>query len=228
MQKLPASSSPLRWPGLLAALGLALVATSSTATALTLEDLVVGGASLSTDSGSLTFDHFDAVVSGALSANLGDYTVEVSGEGLVIVGPIGVVGGAVGDIAISFDVHAGEGLAVNGASLFFNGAVSGDGALAAVTEDILVEGTPLADLFVYTFQAGGAIVSEKLDSTALAPALADFRVIKDIQVLSADVVSVATLSVVTQEFAVIPEPGTLLLLGAGLAGLAVAGRSRKA
>ncbi len=218
--------SLLRPVGCLAVLGCLLAAASPDAKALTLYDLVVGGASLSTDSGNLTFGDFDAIVSGALSADLHDYTVEAMGEGLAIVGPVGVVGGAVGDLAISFDVWAGEGLAVNGASLFFNGAVSGDGALAAVTEDILVGATPVADLFVRTFQANGQVFSQKLDSTGLTPALAHFRVIKDIQVLSAGVDSVATLSVVTQEFAVIPEPGTVLLLGAGLAGLALAGRRR--
>jgi hypothetical protein len=49
-------------------------------------------------------------------------------------------------------------------------------------------------------------------------------VVKDILAFAR--VGIGTVSVIDQTFSRVPEPGTVLLLGFGLAGLAVTGRKR--
>lgn len=201
----------------------ASLAFTGSAQALTLADLAAGG-SLTSGNGLLLFDDFDFVVSGALSTDLSNYSVVALDDGFRIAGPIGVAENGVGDLLLEYSVSTtGEGTQISGASLLFNGAASGEGSLASVSEDFFGRPSPvfIGDLLVGV--TGGGI-SDKTDELGLEPTV-ELRVLKDILVIGGEQ-GFATISAVDQRFATVPEPGTALLLGLGLAGLAFAGRRR--
>ena len=201
----------------LAAAGLLFVLFAATpASSLTLMDLN-NGASFS--SGPITFEFATAsvVISGAISTDLSNYEVVTIAGGFGIRGPITVADGNVGDIALAFTVQSQ--VLIVGASLFADVAASGSGATANVVETIDTGATGLLEMFVFATGDGGLTL---VDDVVFAGATSLF-ITKDIAVVSTAPGQTATVSIVNQVFT-IPEPASLALLAAGLAGLLIAGR----
>lgn len=208
----------------LVALAMVLGFGSAPAGALSLADAVGGMGFASTD-GSLTFDEFDAVVTGNLSPDLSNYELVAVDQGFRLVGPVGVADGEIGDILLSYSVVTADSLVIAGASLYANVRAIGSGSQANVAEDLFGAGQdPIASLFVFATGGGGF---DPTDAAAFEPVASLRMVVKDIQVKSAGPAGIAAISIVEQTFAVVPEPATVLLVALGAGGLLVAGRRRQ-
>jgi len=216
------------WFGVL----LSLLCLGGAASALTLDDLANGGQSFVSGNGALTFGSFDVTASSGLDPDLTKYTIEVIDDGFELRGPINAADGEQDDLFMAYSVTGSN--AISGASLFFNGqtlpAVAG--IAASVAEDLFDGGNLVGSMFVA--RTGGGL-DQPSASLTLATAAGSLRVEKDILVdsrLDANSVdstaAIASISLVRQQFTLIPEPTTTLLVVAGLAGLAVAGRARRA
>jgi len=187
------------------------------AQALTLADLAGGG---SFSAGPLTFDDFAISVAGDLSTQLDDYAVQVLADGFRVSGPLSALMGESGTLLISYDVSAPSDL-IDGASLAAPGVAIGTGAQAWVGESLLDGANLLGSLFVFDIAGVG---SSPADSVGFAP-ISHVEVAKSVHLGSG---LFSALTVVDQRFFVVPEPLTLLLLVAGLLGLAASGRQRSA
>ena len=207
------------WLGVTAALVLALAAiVPRGAGALTLADLDAGG---SFSAGSLTFDDFDVVLAGDLPVDLTDYAVQVLADGFRISGPISAILGGTGTLLVSYEVSALSPI-ISGASLLAAGATVGTGAQALVVESLLGPASEvLGSLFVFDVEGVGA---DPDDSAGFTP-VSSVSVAKTVMVGGG---MLAALPMLEQRFLTVPEPLPLILLGGGLAGLAIAGRRRGA
>lgn len=206
------------WLGVAAALVLAFTAiVPRGAGALTLADLDAGG---SFSAGSLTFDDFDVVIAGDLSVDLTDYAVQVLADGFRISGLISAILGGSGTLLVSYEVSALSPI-ISGASLLAPGATVGTGAQALVVESLLGPGSEvLGELFVFDVEGVGA---DPDDSAGFTP-------VSSVSVAKTVVVGggmLAAIPMLEQRFLAVPEPLPLILIGSGLAGLAIAGRRRE-
>jgi len=223
--------------GLLA--GIAVLALSGSAHAVTFTlQALVGGASFTSGNGLFTFSAFSANLTTGLDPDLTKYTVNVLDDGFELLGPIGAADGEQDDLLLSYDVEATQGKIV-AATLYFNGQVLPpiNGVAASISEDWFDASNgapnllnPVASGFVA--RTGGGLNSPT-DDVSFGAGYTKLRAEKDVLV-DARVLNgsdqivpgtVAAISVIRQTYA-IPEPGTALLLAAGLAGLAVSGRKR--
>jgi hypothetical protein len=188
------------------------------APALTLGQLV-GGATLST--GPLTFADFHATAAGSADPTFDDYAVQVLPDGFRISGPVSATLGQAGTLLLSYDVTtAGPG--IMGASLYSSGTAVGAGSQALVAESLFGPGNdPLSTLLVYDVVGVGTV---PLSSTSFGP-VSELSVAETQQVQSG---AFAAVPFVDQRFVVVPEPMTAFLLAAGMMGLLLSGRRRRA
>jgi hypothetical protein len=187
----------------------------------TLQDLIDGD-TFTTPNG-LFFSDFDAQISGDLAGQIDatDIHFVVVNDGFFLTGPLSAADGEIGDILLSYSVSA-EFEGIIGASLFSNGVARGIGAQAAVDEQLFSDSVLVGDLSAWDT---GAVMGDAVffDETVFGQPLFEIQVVKDIVLdswlLGGDPGGSARISLIEQRFSVIPEPGTLALMGIGLAGL---------
>jgi hypothetical protein len=192
------------------------LAAASDARALGL-DILAGGGTLTSDNGFLTFSEFEVITSGSVRSDLALYDVSALTDGLAITGPFAAAGGAIGDMFLSFTVTSTK--AITNASLRFNGAASGAGASASVTESF--EEIEDGDLFVYSL---GKADRDLVDQGEIDD-LTTLSVSKDILVDSGSS-GIAVISRIEQRFTTdAPEPAGMLLFGMAFLGIAALRRN---
>ena len=204
-----------RWRALYCALGLgAVLATTGSASALTLFDLDGGGTPTFTTVSGLTFSNFHATVVGGLSPDLSQYPVQPQTDGFLLSGPLFVAGGGVGTLMLSYQVTAMAPILV-GASLSAPGLTIGAGALAVVGESLFGPASEfLGSLSAYDIEGVGSIPS---DSIPFGP-VSQLSVAKSATLGGG--IFAAVPSSISQRFQLVPEPVSMLLLTMGLVGLA--------
>jgi hypothetical protein len=196
---------------------LLLLSGAANAATFTLAQLVNGGSFVS-DDGTLTFSDFKVTKTKRLSGNLADYTVTVLGDGFMLSsGEFTANTGGLRKFDLSYKVTANQG-AITGASMDSVGSsTTGKVKIEKDIEDLLSdEGTFLINLI----RSGSSILS---DSDSFSPGVVSFDVEEQIRIKK-----VSALTSVSNRYTVVPEPGELSLLAAGLAGLTWLGRRRSA
>ncbi len=192
---------------------------------LTLGDLVNGTPdSFSSEDGVLTFSAFGVVQTGSLATfNLDNVQIMLteSGFGFSMIGAFSANDGEIGDLLVTFDVLSE--LPIIGATLSFNGAASGIGAGASVVETF----RGINDqAFVFVTGGGGLKLSDEVEFSGLLALTVTKDIILDSTLLAGGLGGTAEISIIRQDFAVIPEPSAGLLGLLGLSALVLVRRLR--
>ncbi|HEY8123217.1 MAG TPA: PEP-CTERM sorting domain-containing protein [Myxococcota bacterium] len=191
--------------------------------ALTLQDLNAG-ATFSSSGGELSFDFAagSIALSGVLPSDLTQYTVLPTAVGFAVSGPLAAIGpAAFGGLTLAYRVSASPGFALTGASLQASGLAFGPGAFAIASSG-LSNGAGLGVLL-----ASGGGTGATSNSAFSAQSILD--ALGGLQLFALTPGDVAAFGSVQHGFSwiALPEPGTALLLGAGLLGLGVFGSRRR-
>lgn len=194
-----------------------LAAGSAQAATFTLADLVSGGgtASFTSDDGTLTFSDFAVTKTKKLSSDLSQYTITTTANGYVLTSSEFTANtGGLRKLDLSYKV-TGTSAIVQAALDIVGTRTSGR---AKVEKDI---DDPASDegTFLLAYLLGsGSVLS---DSDQFSPGALSFEVDEQIRIKK-----VSSITSITDSYQVVPEPTTLTLMGAGLAGLAWMGRRR--
>lgn len=182
------------------------------ANAETLEDLLIPGATITSGNG-VTYSNFGVKTKGkGLSLDLSKYTVVSTGDGFLLTGDLSESKKG-GKLKLSYDVTGPD---LIGADLAI---AAGTGSKGKIKVKERLFGQKKLDKLT-------AKLKDTSDSAVLA-ALGSLRVEETIKI-KGDFFQAGSGSSVDHSFSMVhtPEPTTALMLAAGLAGLAAAGRRR--
>ena len=201
----------------LAAASLLFAAGAQGAT-FTLADLVAGGgtSSFTSDDGQLTFSNFEVTRTKNLSDDLSQYTITTTSDGFVLT-------------SSEFDAQAGGlrkldfSYTVTASSPIVQAALEMEGSRttgrAKVEKDLELSGDEEGGTFLLTYMtAAGSSLS---DSDEFSPGATSIDVDAQVRIKK-----VSSITSITDRYQVVPEPGTLALVSAGMAGLFLLGRRR--
>lgn len=121
---------------------------------------------------------------------------------------------------ISFDVSVVENDPIESVSLqLLSYDTVGEGGVISVAENVTSgsDVTPTSEGNIGVFFFNDAFVGDSIDTLVFENALSEFTVLKDVSVRDSVFTGAAHLSKFRQVFVPVPEPGTLVLMGAGLA-----------
>lgn len=189
--------------------------------------------------GGVTFDNFIATPTstpGATAPDADSIAVQAftdTASGAIVLDIFGGWTAGPGDIVnttIEFDVSAAGTAPIESVSLqLLAYDTVGEGGIVSVAENITTgsEVTPTPEGNLGIVFADDAFIDGNVDVLEFAQPLSEFSVSKDVSVRDSVFTGAAHLSKFRQVFVPIPEPGTLVLMGAGLT-LIGFGRRRKA
>jgi hypothetical protein len=197
--------------------------------ALTLSQLLEGD-TFTTDTG-LTFSDFDLDVIPSSQIAPDDILVTILEDGFRLEGPMNAEDGEVLEIVLSYAVNVESNpLGIVGASLLMKGWPREDGALVSVDEELSSGGLP-GPVSLSTWWLGGdkpgAVFFDSVEfDKLLSQLVVEKSILLDSSLPDGGLGGRAQIDYIEQRFGVVPEPGTLALVGLGLAGLAQFGRRR--
>ncbi|HBZ72434.1 MAG TPA: hypothetical protein DEP35_22940 [Deltaproteobacteria bacterium] len=195
---------------------------ASSSRAVTLGDLAAGA---SFSAGALSFSHFTITSTGSIDSNLSDYQVQSLTDGFRIAGGFAAFDGDQGSMHISYEVTDSAASGVDGLGLQFDGAASAKGSGTMVTDNAFDSGNNhLGSASVFSSGGGGATL---LSAANFGGPQSDLHVEEGIILKSVGLASAAAISAIDEHFTAMPEPGTLILLGSGMAGLFMMARKRQ-
>jgi hypothetical protein len=167
----------------------------------------------------------DFSISGNFNANQVNVTpiIENGNFGIRFSGAL-VSGGSAMDLILGYQVSVTNSFnLISQANLLFNGVVVNGPGLAEITEQVFTNNNDFYGQMVVFATQSNSVLSASLPITPPQPFL---NINKDVLV-TAELPAFSSISTIDQTFTQVPEPSTLVLAAAGIAGLTVLRRRRR-